>query len=151
MNRKWIVLGAAMVSVTLLVTGLSMADDKDSPLHKLMERVQKSNVAITKAVRTAPAFKKAQKDVVAGAEELVKLGKEAKEIKDAAKAAKGVEKPVEKWDSLMDDFIKSAEEFAQEAGKSGVTNVQAKAAYKNVSKRCTACHDIFRVEEEEFK
>ena len=151
MNRKLIVLGAAMFSVTLLATGFSMADDKESPLHQIMEKIQKNSVAITKATRTAPAYKKAQKEVVAHSEELVKLGKEAKEIKDAAKAAKGVEKPIEKWDGLMDDFIKSAEEFGKEVGKSGTTQAQAKAAYKNVSKRCTACHDVFKTEEDEFK
>jgi cytochrome c556 len=151
MNRKWVVLGAAMVSFTLLASGLSMADDKESPLAKIMEKVQKNSVAITKATRTAPAFKKGQKEVVGHAEELVKLGKEAKEIKDAAKAAKGVDKPIEKWDGLMDEFIKSAEEFGEMVGKSGVTQPQAKAAYKNVSKRCTACHDVFKTEEDEFK
>jgi cytochrome c556 len=147
MNRKWTVLSATMVAVALSVTGLSFADDEDSPLHKLMEKVNKANLAITKAVRTPPAYKKAQKEIVTNAEELGKLGKEARGMTDAAKKTKGVDKPEEKWTTLMDEFIKSTDEFAKEAGKSDATQVQVKAAYKNVSKKCANCHDVFRVEE----
>ncbi len=146
MNRKWIVLGATMVSVAVLSTGLSVAQDKkDSPLAKLMEKVQKSNATILKNIRTSIAYKKAQKDVVEQAEELTKLGKEARVFKEPAQEQK---KSQEEWTTLMDAFIKSSEEFATEVGKSGTDQVKAKAAYKNVSKQCTACHEVFRVDDE---
>ena len=60
MPRKWMFLAAAMVSMSVLTVGIAGADDEDSPLHKLMERVNAKNLAITKGVRTAVAFKKAQ-------------------------------------------------------------------------------------------
>ena len=63
MLRKWTILGVTMAAVTVLATGFSMAQDEDSPLHKLMEEVNKKNLAITKGVRTAVAFKKSQKVV----------------------------------------------------------------------------------------
>ena len=91
MPRKWMFLAAAMISVSVLTVGVAGADDEDSPLHKLMERVNAKNLAITKGVRTAVAFKKAQTDVVAAAEELTKLAKEARELgKDTVKKAKDV-------------------------------------------------------------
>jgi cytochrome c556 len=152
MTRKWTVLSVTMASVALLATGFSIAaDDEDSPLHKIMEKVNKSNLVITKAIRTPPAFKKAQKDVVTQAEELAKLGKEARGLTEEVKKTKKPEagaNPVEKWNTLMDEFIKSSEEFAQEAAKAGVTQAQAKAAYKNVQKKCADCHAVFKSDEE---
>ena len=65
MPRKWMFLAAAMVSMSVITVGVAGADDEDSPLHKLMERVNAKNLAITKGVRTAVAFKKSQTDVVA--------------------------------------------------------------------------------------
>lgn len=58
MLRKWMVLAAMMVSVSVLAAGLSMADDDESPVHKLMEKVGTKSNAIKKAIRTAPAYKK---------------------------------------------------------------------------------------------
>jgi cytochrome c556 len=144
------VLAAAMVSVTALTVGVSMADDEDSPLHKIMEQVNVKNLVITKGVRTAPAFKKAQKDVVASAEELAKLAKQAREYKDAVKKAKDVPNAAAKWDELMDSFASAAEKLAEAAGKPGATNAQAKEAHTAVKKTCTECHNVFRVEEEGF-
>ncbi len=88
MQRKWMLLPAMTLAVTALVAGLSMADDEDSPLHKKMEEVNKANLAIKKAVRTAVAYKKAQasNEIVKHADELVRLGKEARGLgKDAIK------------------------------------------------------------------
>lgn len=146
MNRKWIVLTALMSSVALVGAGFTLADDDDdSPVHKIMEKVQKENLAITKAVRTAASFKKAGKDVPKHAEALVKLAKEAREHKEPAEKQK---QPFEKWTQLMDAFIQTTEQFSKDAEKSGVEQMQVKAAYKGVTKKCQDCHTIFRVEDE---
>src|SRR3954453_19894951 len=109
MPRKWMILAAAMVSVTALTVGIAGADDEDSPLHKLMEQVNAKNLAITKGVRTSVAFKKAQKDVVTSAEDLAKLAKEAKGLgKDVVKKAKDVKDGDTKWNELMDSFASAS-------------------------------------------
>lgn len=145
MTRKWTVLAVSMSAVALLATGFSMADDEDSPVHKIMEKVQKENIAITKAIRSKVNFSKSQKDVVTHAEELIKLGKEARQYKEPSQAQK---QPYDKWTALMDDFLKTTEEFAKDAGKTGAAQPQVKDSYKNVTKKCNACHDVFKKEEE---
>jgi cytochrome c556 len=152
MTRKWTVLATTMFSVALLAAGFSIADDeKESKLEGIMEKVNKTNNQITKAVRSAAAFKKANngKDVVKLADELVKLAKEAKPIKDAIKNAKDLKDPEAKWDSLMDEFIKSAEDLGQTAGKTGATQPETKKAHSVVKAKCANCHNIFRIETDE--
>jgi cytochrome c556 len=152
MQRKWLILGVTMVSVAVLTAGLSLADEDEGPLHKLMEKVNAKSTAIKKAVRTPVAFKKAQasNDLVTNGEALLKLAKEARELaKEGIKKAKEVEDPEKKWVELMDALIAQTEKFVAEAGKSDTTQARAKSAYGNVSQRCTDCHNIFRVEEEE--
>lgn len=146
MNRKWIVLSAVMSLVALIGGRLTIADDDDdSPVHKIMEKVQKENLAITKAVRSATTYKKAGKDVPKHAEQLVKLAKEAREHKEPAQKQK---QPYEKWTELMDAFIQTTEQFGKDAETSGAEQMKIKAAYKGVTKRCQDCHTIFRVEDE---
>jgi hypothetical protein len=147
MPRKWMVLAAAMVSVTTLSVGISMADDEDSPLHKLMEKVNAKNLVITKGVRNPAGFAKAQKDVVTSAEDLAKLAKEAGDMKDAVKKAKGVENADAKWNEFITAFATSSENMAKVAGKSGVTQVEAKEAHAAVKKSCAECHKIFKKDE----
>lgn len=147
MKRKWIALTAIMSSVAALAIGSAWAADEDSPLHKLMEDVNKKNLTITKGVRTAVAYKKAQKDVAESAKALAKLGKDARDMDDAVKKSK---ETLKKWQDLMDEYIKASETLAEVAGKDGSTNVQAKEAHGTVKKSCTACHDVFRVDEAEF-
>ena len=144
MLRKWTTLAAAVTAVTLAASGLALADD-DSPLHKLMEKVSANNNAITKGVRTAVAYKKAQKDLASRAEELVKLGKEARGETEPAKKQK---KSQAEWTKLMDDYITEAEALHSVLAKSETTQVQAKAAHKKVKASCTACHNVFRVDDE---
>jgi cytochrome c556 len=148
MQRKWIILGAVMVLMTALTVSLTAAADEDSPLHKLMEQVNAKNLAITKGVRTAVAYKKAQPEVVTSAEELVKLAKEAREIKDAVKKAKDVPNAAGKWTELMDSFATASDALAKVAAKASTTQVQAKDAHTAVKKTCTECHNVFRVDEE---
>jgi cytochrome c556 len=148
------VLAAALLSVTAMTVGVAVADDEDSPLHKLMEKVNAKKATIFKGVRTPVAFKKAQKDVVASAEELVNLAKQTREdgevreeIKKKLKQAKDVSNPEGKWKELMDHFSSSAEELAKVAGKPSAKQEEAKAAYNTLNKNCTECHNVFRVEE----
>jgi cytochrome c556 len=145
MLRKWMTLAAAMTAVTVVFTGFSLADDQDSPLHKLMERVNAKNLVITKGVRTPVAYKKAQKDVADAATELAKLGKDARKETGPAKAQK---KTQTEWEKLMDDYIKKAEGLAEVTGKPSATQVEAKSAHNAVKATCTACHNVFRVDEE---
>jgi hypothetical protein len=147
MPRKWMVLAAAMVSVTTLSVGISMADDEDSPLHKLMEKVNAKNLVVTKGVRNPAGFAKAQKDVVTSAEDLAKLAKEAGDMKDAVKKAKGVENADTKWNELITAFATSSEQLAKVAGKSGATQVEAKEAHAAVKKSCADCHKLFKTED----
>ena len=66
MNRKWI--GFAVVATLVAASGLasrfSFAQDtekhkeQETPLGRIMEKVQKHNIAITKATRNVAAFKK---------------------------------------------------------------------------------------------
>jgi cytochrome c556 len=147
MSRKWAVLAVSMVSFGLLSAGLSIAADDESPLHPIMEKVNKASVTLKKNVRTPVNFKKAGngKDVAADAETIVKLAKQARDIKDAAKKAKDVPNAVATWDELMDNLISSSEEVAKAASKGDYE--ASKAASKAMSSRCTACHEKFRIDE----
>ncbi len=136
--------------LALVGPSLSWADDDESPLEKIMEKVQKHNSTIQKGVRSKPNFAKAQKDVVKSAKELITLAKDAKKIKDAVKKAKDVADPEKKWDTYMDDFIKTCEELEKVAGKSDATFEDAKEAFKKVTSACADCHNDFRKEKEGF-
>src|SRR5271165_7088546 len=91
MNRKWIgfAAAAALVAATGLASGLSRAQDQgkhkeqDTPLGRIMEKVQKHNIAITKGTRNVAAFKKNQKEVEKSSVELARLAKESKQYKEA--------------------------------------------------------------------
>jgi cytochrome c556 len=161
MNRKWIgfALVAALVAACSLGSGLSSAQDQDqdkqpkhketeTPLGKIMEKVQKHNIAITKATRNAAQFKKGQKDVCKAAGELARLAKDAKKYKDAIKNAKNETNPSKKWDEIMDAFAKSSTELAEMTAKDGTTQKAAKDQFQSVKKTCSDCHTVFRVEEE---
>jgi cytochrome c556 len=143
MQRKWTVLSATMTLVALGATGLTLAQEK-SKLEGLMEKVQAKNVLITKSVRTPATYKKAQKDVLASAQELVKIGKEAREEKGPSERQK---KKFEDWTKLMDDFIKKAEDLEAVAASSTGTQVQAKNAHTALKNACANCHKDFKVDE----
>ncbi len=147
-KRKVSVLLVAMILSALAVSGLTTAtaaNDEDSPLHKLMEKVQAHNSTILKGVRNPVMFKKSQDKVVEAAKELSKLGKEARAFTEPAKEQK---QPQEKWTALMDSFIKEADTFGETAAKKDIAQAEVKNAYKGVQKSCTNCHDIFRKDED---
>src|SRR5262249_18427805 len=79
------------------------------------------------------------------ADELSKLGKEARQYKDAAEKQK---KSVSEWTKLMDDFIQKSEDLKSTLGKPGTTQAQAKAAHNQVKAACTNCHTVFRIDED---
>jgi len=148
MLRKWTILATVTTVVALMATGASVAQDENSPLHKLMEKVGSKSNAIKKAIRTPVAYKKDHEAVVKHADELIVLGKQARDMKEAAEKQK---KTVDEWQKLCDDFIKKSTEFKEFAEKSGTTkNDQeaAKKAYGAVNTSCTACHNVFRVEDD---
>jgi cytochrome c556 len=139
--------GVLLALGTSVLPSLSQAADDETPLGKLMEKVNKHNTTIQKGVRSKQNFAKAQKDVEKSAKELVKLAKEAKDMKDAAKKAKDVAEPEKKWDEYMDAFIKSSEELGEVAGKAGAKFEDAKDAFTKVKNACADCHKDFRKDE----
>ena len=145
MNRKWTILGAVMAAVALSVAGFSLADDDDSPIHKLMEKVNSKNAAINKSVRTPVAWAKDGKKAADNADELTKLFKEAREMKESSAKQK---KPFDLWQKLMDEQIKETETFAALA-RTNPKQAEAKAAFEKVKKACAECHKDFRVEDDE--
>jgi cytochrome c556 len=151
MNRKWLVfpLSAAVMLVLGIIAapGLRGADD-ETPLGKLMEQVNKHNSTITRATRNKTNFAKSRKDVEKSAKELAKLGKEAKPMKEAVAKAK-IDDAQKKWDTYMDDLIKSSEKLGEVTAKTSATYDAAKDAFVTVKKSCTDCHKDFRVEEGE--
>src|SRR5690348_10863154 len=101
MRRKWTVLAAATLASTPLVLGGIAAADEDSPLGKIMAKVQAKETMIKKAYRSQVTWSKGQKDAVSAAEDLAKLGKEAKVFEEPAKEKK---QPKKDWDDKMDAF-----------------------------------------------
>ena len=149
MNRKWIALAASVSLSLTMAGGLTMADDQEegTPLHKVMEQVQKNNSAVLRGVRNSASYKKSQEDVAEAGVKLLKLAKEARSMgKEVAEAQK---KEVAEWEKLTDEWISETEKFnkliADKAEQSDV-----KDAYKVVSKTCTNCHEVFRVDETSF-
>jgi cytochrome c556 len=155
MIRKWLIfaVSAALLVAAGVVAGPGQSkadDDKESPLAKIMEKVNKNNTIIQKGTRTKVAFAKAQKDVEKSAKDLVKLAKEAKPLTDAVKKAKDVPQPQKRWDELIDELLKTAEKLGQVAGKPNAAFQDAKDAFGAVKKVCNDCHTDFRIDETKF-
>lgn len=149
MNRKWIALAASVSLSLIMVGGLTMADDQEegTPLHKVMEQVQKNNSAVLRGVRNTASYKKSEEEVAEAGKNLLKLAKEARPLgKEVAEAQK---KEIAEWEKLTDEWIKETEKFNQLiADKSEQPAI--KDGYKVVSKTCTNCHEVFRVDETSF-
>ncbi len=143
--RQWKTFAAVLVTAAATVTGLCLADDDDSPMEKIMSKVGGKQNAIVKAMRTPVAFTKSKADIPALCDELIKLGKEARELKESAEKEK---KPYEDWTKLMDDYIKKTEEFKEFVSKADAKQDTSKEAYKSVQKTCTACHQVFKIDKD---
>jgi cytochrome c556 len=150
MLRKWLIFGLSAGILVSLGIGirLSRADDKEkeTPLGKIMEKVNKHNSALTKGLRSKVTYAKAQKDVEKSAKELAKLAKAAKKITDAVKTAKDLPNASKKWDDWSDAFIKSADDLGQVAAKTKSDFAEAKKAFIGVKKACADCHQDFRID-----
>ena len=140
MYRKYAILAVTMMSFA----GLCLAAADESPLEHIMEQINKKHGALRKATSNATNFKKGAAGIPKDAEEIVKLAKEAREIKDPSDAAK---KPFADWQKLMDDMIHSADELSKVAAKPNATQAQAKEAFNTYNKTCAACHAVFKKEE----
>jgi cytochrome c556 len=147
MLRKWTVF-ALSAGILIAIAGAGFGlDDDESPLGKVMEKVNKQKNAIYKGTRNLVSYKKSHKDVATSSKELVKLAKEAKPLKDALAKAKNEANPQQKWNELMDAFIGKSEELSEVAGKSSPDYNNTKKAFSAVTKTCTECHTVFRVDE----
>ena len=150
MLRKWMVF-ALSAGVMLAVAGATFsADDEESELEKVMEKVNKNSNAIKQGTRNLVNFQKKQKDVAKASKELVKLAKQSKPLKDALGKAKNEANPQQKWNELMDIFISQSEKLSDLAGKSEPSYDDTKKAFSAVSKTCAECHRVFRVDDENF-
>lgn len=154
MNRKWAMLGGTMVAAVLTVSGLSLAQDEEkaNPLHEIMESVQKNNATVIRGVRNEVFYRRYKEDVAKASKELVELGKKAKPLTETIKdiEIEGGGDAVAKWNETMDAYIKEAQTFADLAAKAETTGDQAKDSYKAVSRTCTNCHEVFRIEDADF-
>jgi cytochrome c556 len=158
MYWKWIGFAgtAALLAACGLAAGLSRAQDQErkhkmpeTPLGKIMERVQKHNIALGKLTRTPAVFKKGQKDVEKVAVDLVRLAKESKPFRDAyLKNAKNESQPDKKWDEIMDAFAKTSQDLAHASAKPDASQKEVKDLFQSVKKTCSDCHTVFRVEDE---
>lgn len=146
MPRKLAALVAATlgVALTFSLTAFSVADD-ESPLEKQMSTINAKTKAIKNATKTPAAWKKDGKSVVKNAEEISRLGKEARKEKGPAEQQK---KTFDEWTKLMDDMIKASDDLAVLAAKTNATQPQAKDAFNKLNKSCSDCHAVFRVDEE---
>lgn len=147
MPRKWMVF-ALSAGVLVSIAGIGFAlDDDESPLEKVMEKVNKQNTALKKGTRNPVAFKKMSKDVAKASKEMLKLAKEAKPLKDALSKAKNEANPQKKWDELMDVFIDTSKTLSETANKTDPDYDDTKKAFSAVTKSCSDCHMVFRVDE----
>jgi cytochrome c556 len=151
MQRKWF--GLAVGLALALGLGLGMtaltfaADDEETELGKIMEKVQKQKTTITKGVRNVASYKKSQSDIEKAAKEWVKLAKEAKPHNDAAKSSKEADAQ-KKWDDLMDLWGKESQKLADMVAKAETTQKDAKDQLSTINKTCTECHQVFRIDAE---
>jgi cytochrome c556 len=139
---------ALSAGLIVSVAGIGFAlDDEESPLEKVMEKVNKASNAIKKGTRNPVTYKKSSKDVAKQSKELLKLAKESKPLKEALGKAKNEANPQKKWDELMDAFIASSETLSKTAAKDEPSYDDTKKAFGAVSKTCSECHQVFRVDE----
>jgi cytochrome c556 len=147
MLRKWMIF-ALSAGVMLAIAGATFsADDEESELEKVMEKVNKNSNTIKQGTRNPVNFTKKQKDVAKASKELVKLAKQSKPLKDALGKAKNEANPQQKWNELMDAFITSSEKLSETANKGEPSYNDTKKAFSAVSKTCSECHQVFRVDE----
>ena len=140
MLRKLAITAATMS----LLAGFVLADDDKGPLEKLMEKIQTKTNGVRNVTRNAANYAKGSGSIAKDCEEVIKLGKESRDMKEPAEAAK---KPLAEWQKLTDDMIRTAEELAKVSGNPKSTQAQAKEAFTAFNKTCAACHNVFKKDE----
>jgi len=145
-QNKFRVLSSSLAALAVAAGTIVIADEH-GPLHEAMEKVNKVNNAINKAVRTPVAYKKDAKAVTDNAKELAKLAKLTADSTAEAKKIKGVKGDAEaQWKTMAADFLKVSEELVKVAEKED--HAATKNAHQAVKKSCSGCHEVFRVEDE---
>lgn len=135
----------AVLTVSLgILAGLAMAADDESPTAKIMEKINLKHSALRKATRKEVDFKRTGSTIPKNVEDLVKLAKEAREIKDSAEKEK---KPFAEWQKMMDEMIAKSENLSKVAATPNVAFAQAKEAFAAYNKTCAACHAVFKKDE----
>ena len=139
MPRKFAIVALSMT----FLAGLTLADE-ESPLEKLMEKIQAKTNAIRKVTRNAAEYKKGAASIAKDTEEIVKLAKESRDMKEPSDKEK---KPLAEWQKLTDDMIHATEELGKITADSKTTQAQAKEAFTTFTKTCSACHTIYKKED----
>lgn len=150
MKSKWLAALVSLLALVLVGSGLTLAkDDKggdENSIEKIMEKVNKANSAVRKNVRSEVTYKKGREDVNKSSKELAELGKKGRDIKEVAEKHK---KELKEWQDLMDKFIQASEKLAKESGDEATPHKTVKDTFTALSKTCTDCHNVFRVDEED--
>lgn len=150
MKSKWTFLLAGMIGAALAFSSANAltSQDDDSPIAKLMDKVNKSHNLVRNAVRTPTAYKKAdQKKIMEEAELQLKLAKESHEFTEPAKTQKKTQK---EWTDANEVWVKATGEFIEFMKPGNRSQAEAKKALVPVTKSCTDCHAIFRVDSDDF-
>jgi len=151
MYFKWFGLAATLaLGLGLGLTAHSQTDDETTPLGAIMEKVQKQKTIITKGTRNKAMYAKSREDVEKAAKEWAKLAQEAKPLNDVVKSSQGVEDAQAKWDEMMDFWEKESEKLAELVAKSDTEQRTAKDQLNTINRNCTACHQVFRIDEAGF-
>src|SRR5262245_25788238 len=103
MNRQWAAFGTTLSIAVVTAAVAGPVTDDETPLHKVLEKVNINNTAILKGTRSAANYAKGQKDVAKAADELSKLSKEAKGLGD--EAVKAQKKTMDEWNKLAEALI----------------------------------------------
>ena len=140
MLRKLAITAATMS----LLAGIGVAADEGGPLEKLMEKIQTKTNGMRNVTRNAANYAKGSGSIAKDCEEVIKLAKESRDMKEPAEAAK---KPLAEWQKLTDDMIRTAEELSKVTANPKSTQAQAKEAFGAYNKTCAACHNVFKKDE----
>lgn len=153
MIRSWMLLAVVPIAA-LLLTGATPVptvsfvaiDDEDEKMtfDELMTEVNKANITIRRSYRSPITYKRDFDKIKAAAETLAKLGKVAsKETKFAEK----LKKDHKEWVEIMTSMIEGSEKVV-EIMDNGGSNTDVRSAYANVTKSCSKCHSVFRVDDD---
>ena len=150
MVRLWTTLAVTLCTAALLTVGAAVSaaqEGKDTPLARLMRKVEDQTKVIRDGVKTAPRFRKAAKEIATSAHALAQLGQETRPFTEPAQEFK---KPQEYWNQLTDGFIEASQAMAKAADASDF--ITARKVWISLNNTCTNCHGAFRpsTEDEPF-